>query len=107
MAIDPALLTDDGMEIPGTGPSQYAGEWEMFDLENDPHELRNIFHDPDYREERNRMVHRLWIAQQSVGDTAHPRQIPIPTGRGGPTSPLGGRTSSTNGIARQCPASRA
>jgi arylsulfatase A-like enzyme len=71
---------NDGLGIPGTGPFQYPGEWELFDLERDPHELRNVFHSPEYAQERERLIGALWEAQNAVGDHPHPRQSPLPAG---------------------------
>ncbi|GIH93233.1 sulfatase/phosphatase domain-containing protein [Planobispora siamensis] len=39
---------NDGMGVPGTGVSAYGGQWEPYDLEADPAEPRNVYHDPDY-----------------------------------------------------------
>lgn len=71
---------NDGMGLPGTGPFEYPGEWELFDLERDPHELNNVYHSPDYAEERQRLIRRLWESQTAVGDSPHPRQDPLPSG---------------------------
>lgn len=65
---------NDGMGIPGTGTSCYPGEWELYDLLEDPDELRNVFHDPGYRTIRQGMQVRLWKAQHAVGDAPHPGQ---------------------------------
>jgi len=47
-------------------------EWELFDLENDPHEMHNLSDDPAHRNlvaDLKSQLHRL---QQEVGDTRHP-----------------------------------
>ena len=31
-------------------------EWQMFDLQNDPHEMKSVYNDPEYRSERDRLV---------------------------------------------------
>lgn len=68
---------NDGMGIPGTGAFTYPGEWELYDLEADPEELRNVYDDPAYREIREEMKVRMWHAQAALGDEPHPSQ-PIP-----------------------------
>ncbi|VWX61652.1 Sulfatase [Burkholderiales bacterium 8X] len=65
---------NDGMGIPGTGPFTYPGEWEMYDLELDPDELRNVFHSPEYRAVRQAMQAKLSEAQRAVGDAPHASQ---------------------------------
>lgn len=65
---------NDGMGIPGTGAFSYPGEWELYDLQEDPDELRNVFYDPGYRSVRQAMQVRLWNAQHAVGDSPHPGQ---------------------------------
>ncbi len=74
----------DGCGQPGTGGSHCAGdrqmqslddcqpEWELFDLQNDPHELHNVVHDPAYSgvvQELKDELHRL---QAELGDTRFP-----------------------------------
>lgn len=73
---------NDGMGIPGADITTFEGathapEWELYDLEKDPDELRNVYGDPDYRRVREDMKARLWRAQAEVGDQPHPSQ-PIP-----------------------------
>ncbi len=65
---------NDGMDIPGTGAFCYPGEWELYDLQEDPDELRNVFHDPGYRAMREALQVKLWQAQHAVGDAPHPGQ---------------------------------
>ena len=70
---------NDGLGLPGTGPLTYPGEWELFDTELDPDELRNVADDPAYAEVRARLEVDLWHAQAAVGDEPHPSQ-PVPAG---------------------------
>ena len=65
---------NDGLGIPGTGPFTYPAEWELFDLQEDPDELNNVFHDPAYVSIREDMIARLAAAQRELGDTPHPSQ---------------------------------
>jgi len=43
-------------------------EWELFDLQEDGHELRNVYTDPAYAEVRDRLVAELDRLQKAVGD---------------------------------------
>jgi len=65
---------NDGMGIPGTGFFTYPGEWELYDLQADPDELRNVFHAPEYRSVRDALQLKLRRAQEAVGDVPHPGQ---------------------------------
>ncbi len=35
------------------------GEWELFDLEEDPNEMRSVYDDPDYEEIKNELKEEL------------------------------------------------
>ncbi|WP_199044078.1 sulfatase family protein [Glycomyces salinus] len=70
---------NDGLDLAGTGPFTYPGEWELYDLERDPDELRNVADHPDYAEVRTRLEAELWRAQAAAGDRPHPGQ-PVPAG---------------------------
>lgn len=65
---------NDGLGLPGTGEWTYPAEWELYDLLEDPHELRNVAEDPAYREVRARLEAKMWQAQACVGDAPHPGQ---------------------------------
>ena len=39
---------NDGLGLRGTGFYQFPPEWELYDLEADPLEVRNVYHDPAY-----------------------------------------------------------
>lgn len=43
--------------------------WELYDLENDPHELRNLFGDPAYAGEQNALFEELGRLQREYGDS--------------------------------------
>jgi arylsulfatase A-like enzyme len=70
---------NDGLGLPGTGPGTYPGEWELYDLLEDPHELRNVADDPAYAAVRAELETALWREQARVGDAPHPSQ-PRPAG---------------------------
>jgi len=48
-------------------------EWELFDLENDPDEMLNIYHDPAFSELLSGMKQRLASERVAVGDTVEMR----------------------------------
>lgn len=45
------------------------GEWELFDLEKDPHELRSVYEDPAYEEVVRRLKAELERLRRELGDT--------------------------------------
>lgn len=60
----------------GVGSAQHpdgdrAPEWELFDLEKDPRELRNVYHDPAYAHVVAELAEELERLQREVGDTAY------------------------------------
>lgn len=62
---------NDGLGLPGTGAFSYPGEWELYDLEADPAELRNVYHDAAYAEVREELKLELRARQVSLGDQPH------------------------------------
>jgi arylsulfatase A-like enzyme len=44
-------------------------EWEMYDLEKDPHEMKNIYDDPEYAEVQELMHKRLDEMREKYGDS--------------------------------------
>ena len=43
-------------------------EWELFDLEKDPYEMNNVYHDPRYAETVESLKEELYRLKQKVGD---------------------------------------
>ena len=70
---------NDGLGLPFTGFFDYAPEWELYDLEVDPDEMRNVAHDPEYADVRARLAAAMWREQSRLGDAPHPTQ-PVPAG---------------------------
>lgn len=67
----------DGLGIPGSSDSTFVPEWELYDMQVDPDELHNVYHDPVYEQTREELKVRLWTLQQELGDTPHHTQ-PVP-----------------------------
>ena len=44
-------------------------EWEMYDLEKDPHEMKSVYNDPDYAEVQKMMHGRLAELRTKYGDS--------------------------------------
>jgi arylsulfatase A-like enzyme len=65
---------NDGLGLAGTGPFVYPGEWELYDLQEDPDEVRNVYDDPAYAEIRELMKQKMRQAQQRVDDAPHASQ---------------------------------
>lgn len=70
---------NDGLGLPGTGPFTYPPEWELYDLEADPQELRNVYDEPAYAQLREELKARMWREQARLKDVPHPSQ-PRPLG---------------------------
>jgi len=58
----------DGMGQPGALDERKEPEWELFDLELDPHELHNLYHQPEYAEVAKELRAELRRLQEEVGD---------------------------------------
>jgi arylsulfatase A-like enzyme len=71
---------NDGFGLPFTlSFLTYPPEWELYDLEADPDELNNIYHDPAHAGIRERLKAAMWREQARLGDAPHPSQ-PVPAG---------------------------
>lgn len=62
----------DGLGLPGTGARAMPPEWELFDLESDPHELHSLHDDPDHAGIFHDLREQLARLQREVGDRPHP-----------------------------------
>ena len=60
-----------GLPLDASGAQSYATPpgWELYDLVNDPHELCNVWSDPNHTEVRKRLVDRLMTVKRENGDT--------------------------------------
>jgi arylsulfatase A-like enzyme len=70
---------NDSLGLPGAGPHTYPPEWELYDLEADPQELRNVYNDPSYASVRDELTAAMWREQARVLDAPHASQ-PRPVG---------------------------
>jgi arylsulfatase A-like enzyme len=59
------LDTSDGV------PEETPASWELYDLDRDPGECRNVYGDPEYAETVRRLETRLRALRQEVGDEDH------------------------------------
>jgi len=66
---------NDGMGLPGTSGVTYPPEWELYDLQEDPQELRNVYLDPAYAQVRAELTQRLHALQAELGDAPHPSDV--------------------------------
>ena len=60
---------NDPLDQIGANAGDEPPEWELFDCANDPHELRNLAHDPGHAEVFARMLARLDAQMAAIGDT--------------------------------------
>ncbi|RMD82594.1 MAG: DUF4976 domain-containing protein, partial [Lentisphaerae bacterium] len=65
----------DACGQPNTVDEPKEPEWELFDLNKDPHEMCNVYHLPEYRQIREELKDRLHQLQRLVGDEPMP-EIP-------------------------------
>ncbi len=53
----------------GANPGTDRPEWELFDLQNDPLELKNVYNDPEYAQVVLEMTAKLEAEMARIGDT--------------------------------------
>jgi len=63
----------DACGQPGAIDDPREPEWELFDLEHDPHELNSVYHDPAYAQVAKELRQRLRHLQEELGDEPHER----------------------------------
>lgn len=59
---------NDPLDQIGAQHGDEPPEWELFDCETDPHELRNLANDPAYNAEFERMLRLLDVKMDEIGD---------------------------------------
>ncbi len=65
----------DALGQPGAIDDPRPPEWELFDLESDPHELHNVYHDPAYADVVRELTEELSRLQAKVGDQPYQAEI--------------------------------
>ena len=68
----------DALGQAGAIDESYEPEWELFDLENDPHELNNVHADPAYADVVTKMTDKLYALQDEVGDVRYTPSEGVP-----------------------------
>ena len=66
----------DALGQPGAIDEKKAPEWELFDLERDPHELNNVYHHPEYADTAEQLRRELRSWQECVRDEPYPAEAP-------------------------------
>ena len=66
---------NDGLQQPGAVDERYAPEWELFDLQSDPHELLNVVQDPAYAHIVSSLKDEMHRLQERVGDERYPADV--------------------------------
>ncbi|WP_129664076.1 sulfatase [Phytoactinopolyspora endophytica] len=61
----------EGLGLNGVADQATEPEWELFDLAADPHELRNVYDQPGYREVTRELTTELARVQKEIGDVGH------------------------------------
>ena len=61
----------DALGQPGAIDDSREPEWELFDLDADPHELMNVYGDPAYVAVKAELTAELYRLQAKVGDTPY------------------------------------
>ena len=64
----------DAMGQPGTVDETKPPEWELFDLKEDPHELVNVYHDPDYADIVQSLKTEMRNLQLAVDDEPYHKE---------------------------------
>ena len=59
---------NDGCGQAGTGNETCPPEWELFDLESDPYELRSVYGEDEYARVQGELADELHRLQEEVGD---------------------------------------
>ena len=61
----------DALGQAGAIDERHEPEWELFDLQQDPLELRNVYHERAYAEVARALTAQLSQLQAAVGDTPY------------------------------------
>ncbi|OPZ87829.1 MAG: Arylsulfatase [bacterium ADurb.Bin429] len=66
---------NDALGQPGAIDTPYEMEWELFDLREDPAEMRNVYADPAYAGVVRELTDEMHRLQAEVGDARHPADV--------------------------------
>jgi len=66
----------DALGQPGAIDETKPPEWELFDLDKDPNELNNVYHDPAYADTAQELRTELRRLQEKVNDEPYPAEQP-------------------------------
>ena len=66
----------DALGQPGAIDESKPPEWELFDLDEDPNELNNVYHDPAYADIAAELRGELRRLQEEVQDAPYPAEQP-------------------------------
>ncbi|MEE2659538.1 MAG: sulfatase [Candidatus Latescibacterota bacterium] len=66
---------NDGLNQPGSGHEAHQPEWELFDLEKDPYELKSVYDDPMYADLVPVLKDELHRLQDEVRDERYPPDV--------------------------------
>lgn len=58
----------EGFGLPGTSDKKLEPVWELFDLEQDPHELKNVYDHPNYQDAVKELKEQLYGLKEKVKD---------------------------------------
>jgi arylsulfatase A-like enzyme len=64
----------DALNQPGAIDDAKEPEWELFDLDQDPCELNNVYGHPEYADAVSELTVELHRLQEEVGDEPHPME---------------------------------
>jgi len=56
----------------GALPKETAPEWELFDLQKDPHEMNSLYGDPKYAKIQKQLTAEMFRLQKECGDSPAP-----------------------------------
>ena len=66
---------NDALDQEGAIDETYEPEWELFDLEQDPHEMNSVYHDPAYADIVAELTSELHRLQAGVGDERYVKDV--------------------------------
>jgi N-acetylglucosamine-6-sulfatase len=67
---DHKLIYFYGLPLDAKGAHKESTEahWELYDLSKDPHEMNNLYQDPQYKQVVEELKHQLLAVKDEIGD---------------------------------------